>query len=64
MKLFALAATTVVTGRRVQQPAPGFINEQGGYWADQTSDQSQHYQQAPQPNYQQQHQQQQQQKPQ
>ena len=61
MKLFALAATTAVTGRRVQQPAPGFVNEQGGYWADQTSDQSRHYQQAPQPNYQQQHQQQQQQ---
>ena len=52
MKLFALAATTAVTGRRVQEPAPGFVNEQGGYWADQTSDQSRHYQQAPQPSYQ------------
>ena len=47
MKLSAIAATTA-TGFRVAEPAPGFINEQGGYWADQTSDQSRHYQQAPQ----------------
>ena len=42
MKLIALAATaaTIVTARRVNTPAPGFINEQGGYWADQSSDQS------------------------
>ena len=55
MKLFALATTTAVTGRRtwrVDTPAPGFVNEQGGYWADQTSDQSRHYQQAPQRSYQ------------
>ena len=55
MKLYALAATTAVTARRVDTPAPGFVNEQGGYWADQTSDQSRHYQQPPQPSYQQQH---------
>ena len=57
MKLFALASATAVTGRRtwrVDTPAPGFVNEQGGYWADQTSDQSRHYQQPPQPSYQQQ----------
>ena len=54
MKLFALAATTAVTARRVDSPAPGFINEQGGYWADQISDQSRHYQQPPQPSHQQQ----------
>ena len=54
MKIFALVSTTAVTGRRVEQPAPGFVNEQGGYWADQTYDQSQHYQQPPQPSYQQQ----------
>ena len=50
MKLFALAATTAVNARswsRVQQPAPGFVNEQGGYWADQPT-----HPQAPQPNYQ------------
>ena len=38
MKLFALAATTAVDARswqRVVTPAPGFVNEQGGYWADQ-----------------------------
>ena len=42
MKLIALvaAAATTVTARRVITPAPGFINEQGGYWADQSSDQS------------------------
>ena len=42
MKLIALAATaaTTVSARRVNTPAPGFINEQGGYWADQSSDQS------------------------
>ena len=42
MKLIALVATaaTTVTARRVITPAPGFINEQGGYWADQSSDQS------------------------
>ena len=33
MKLIALIATAVA-GRRVNTPAPGFINEQGGYWAD------------------------------
>ena len=54
MKLFALAATTAVTARRVNSPAPGFINEQGGYWADQISDQSRHYQQPSQPSHQQQ----------
>ena len=47
MKLIAIAASTA-TGFRVVEPAPGFINEQGGYWADQTSDQSRHYPQAPQ----------------
>ena len=50
MKLFAIAATAV-SGRftgRVDTPAPGFVNEQGGYWADQTSDQSRHYPQPPQ----------------
>ena len=46
MKLFAIAATTA-TGYRVITPAPGFINEQGGYWADQPS-----YPQAPQNSYQ------------
>ena len=42
MKLITLAATaaTTVSARRVNTPAPGFINEQGGYWADQSSDQS------------------------
>ena len=54
MKLLALAATTAVTSRRVNTPAPGFFNEQGGYWADQTSDQSRHYPQPPQPSNQQQ----------
>ena len=52
MKLFAVAVTTAVTARRVDSPAPGFVNEQGGYWADQTSDQSQHYPQPPQPSFQ------------
>ena len=50
MKLFALASTTAVTARswsRVEEPAPGFVNEQGGYWADQPT-----HPQAPQPNYQ------------
>ena len=50
MKLFALAATTAVTARswsRVDTPAPGFVNEQGGYWADQPT-----HPQAPQVNYQ------------
>ena len=52
MKLFALAATTVTarssrTPGRVTDPAPGFINEQGGYWADQPT-----HPQAPQPDYQ------------
>ena len=50
MKLFAITATAV-SGRftgRVDTPAPGFVNEQGGYWADQTSDQSRHYPQPPQ----------------
>ena len=51
MKLFAIAATTA-TGYRVITPAPGFINEQGGYWADQTADQSRHYPQPPQNSYQ------------
>ena len=38
MKLLALVATTAVDARswsRVNTPAPGFVNEQGGYWADQ-----------------------------
>lgn len=39
MKLFALAAATAVNASpwpiRVMTPAPGIINEQGGYWADQ-----------------------------
>jgi len=51
MKLFAIATTATVSGRlsgRVDQPAPGIVNEQGGYWADQTSDQSRHYPQPPQ----------------
>ena len=39
MKLIVLLASAV-TARRVNTPAPGFINEQGGYWADQSSDQS------------------------
>jgi len=30
---------------RVTVPAPGWVNEQGGYWADQNSIQSHHYQQ-------------------
>ena len=51
MKLFAIAATTA-TGYRVVTPAPGFINEQGGYWADQTADQSRQYPQPPQNSYQ------------
>ena len=48
MKLIALLATAV-TARRVNTPAPGFINEQGGYWADQSSDQSVQRSQPPQP---------------
>ena len=48
MKLIELLATAV-TARRVNTPAPGFINEQGGYWADQSSDQSVQRPQAPQP---------------
>ena len=39
MKLIALLASAIYA-RRVNTPAPGFINEQGGYWADQSSDQS------------------------
>ena len=38
MKLFALAATSAVDARSwslVVTPSPGFVNEQGGYWADQ-----------------------------
>ena len=39
MKLFALAAATAVDASpwpiRVMTPAPGIVNEQGGYWADQ-----------------------------
>ena len=39
MKLFALAAATAVDANpwpiRVMTPAPGIVNEQGGYWADQ-----------------------------
>ena len=66
MKLFALAATTATASpqwhgnarrwplpTRVTHPAPGWVNEQGGYWADQSSNQYQ-------PPQQQQHQQQQQ----
>ena len=48
MKLIALIATAV-TARRVNTPAPGFINEQGGYWADQSDDQSVQRPQQPQP---------------
>jgi hypothetical protein len=54
MKLFALAVAAV-SARQFQRvgppeyPAPGFINEQGGYWADQSSDQSVQRPQAPQP---------------
>jgi len=48
MKLIALIATAV-TARRVDTPAPGFINEQGGYWADQSRDQSEQRPQPPQP---------------
>ena len=52
MKLFAIAAATVSarssrTPGRVTDPAPGYVNEQGGYWADQPT-----HPQAPQPNYQ------------
>ena len=51
MKLIALAATAAitVTARRVNTPAPGFINEQGGYWADQSSVQTPQRPQQPQP---------------
>ena len=59
MKLFALAATTAVTARdrwavprRVNKPAPGYVNEQGGYWADQPTQQSNQYRQPPQPSFQ------------
>ena len=48
MKLLALLATAVAA-RRVNTPAPGFINEQGGYWADQSDDQSVQRPQQPQP---------------
>ena len=54
MKLCALAVAAV-SARQFQRvgppeyPAPGFINEQGGYWADQSSDQSVQRPQAPQP---------------
>ena len=51
MKLFALAAATAVDANpwpiRVMTPAPGIVNEQGGYWADQPT-----HPQAPQENYQ------------
>ena len=47
MKLFAFVASTAVTSRRVQEPAPGFVNEQGGYWADQPT-----HPQAPQESFQ------------
>ena len=47
MKLFAFVASTTVTSRRVQEPAPGFVNEQGGYWADQPT-----HPQAPQESFQ------------
>ena len=58
MKLFALAATTATASpqwhgnarrwplpTRVTHPAPGWVNEQGGYWADQSSNQYQRPQQ-------------------
>ena len=51
MKLISLVATAVAA-RRVgppEYPAPGHINEQGGYWADQSSDQSVQRPQQPQP---------------
>ena len=48
MKLVAIIATAVAA-RRVNTPAPGFINEQGGYWADQSDDQSVQRPQQPQP---------------
>ena len=55
MKLFALAAATAVDASpwpiRVMTPAPGIVNEQGGYWADQPT-----HPQAPQWNQQQSHQ--------
>lgn len=39
MKLFAVLAASA-TAMRVNTPAPGFVNEQGAYFADQSSDQS------------------------
>ena len=48
MKLFSLLAASV-TSMRVNTPAPGFVNEQGAYFADQSSDQSVQRPQQPQP---------------
>ena len=48
MKLFSFIAASV-TSMRVNTPAPGFVNEQGAYFADQSSDQSVQRPQQPQP---------------
>ena len=47
MKLFAVLAASV-PAMRVNTPAPGFVNEQGAYFADQSSDQSVQVPQQPQ----------------
>ena len=48
MKLLSLLAASV-TSMRVTDPAPGFVNEQGAFFADQSSDQSVQVPQQPQP---------------
>ena len=47
MKLFAVLAASIAA-MRVNTPAPGFVNEQGAYFADQSSDQSVQVPQQPQ----------------
>ena len=48
MKLLSLFAASV-TSMRVTDPAPGFVNEQGAFFADQSSDRSVQVPQQPQP---------------
>ena len=47
MKLFAVLAGSI-TAMRVNTPVPGFVNEQGAFFADQSSDQSVQVPQQPQ----------------
>ena len=47
MKLFAILAASL-TAMRVHTPGPGFVNEQGAFFADQSLDQSVHVPQQPQ----------------